>query len=176
MHPSPEPYVNEQYSDAQPVPYGNQPIATGAQYAASEALVPWSTGLFDCCSDCNNCCLTWCFPCVTFGQIAEIIDEGTMPRIASVAIYAVIVASTGFACIYAGLYRKKMRKQYRLEKSPCNDYCVHCCCESCALSQEYRELQNRGFDMIMGWQGNLQRNHRVAITLTPPTIELAMER
>ncbi|XP_019443878.1 PREDICTED: cell number regulator 1-like [Lupinus angustifolius] len=176
MHPSPKSHANEEYSDAQPAPYGNRPIAPGAQYATSQALVPWSTGLFDCCSDRKNCCLTCCFPCVTFGQIAEIIDEGTMPRIASTAIYAILAATTCHACIYAGLYRQKLRNQYRLEESPCNDYCVHCCCEYCALCQEYRELQNRGYDMMMGWQGDLQRNYGVSITLTPPTIELVMKQ
>ncbi|OIW19309.1 hypothetical protein TanjilG_09093 [Lupinus angustifolius] len=55
MHPSPKSHANEEYSDAQPAPYGNRPIAPGAQYATSQALVPWSTGLFDCCSDRKNC-------------------------------------------------------------------------------------------------------------------------
>ncbi|OIW19310.1 hypothetical protein TanjilG_09094 [Lupinus angustifolius] len=182
MHPSSKPYANEQYSEAQPPPYGNRPIATGftpaagAQYAAPQALLPWSTGLFDCCADGRNCCLTCCCPCVTFGQIAEIIDEGTMSGTASAVIYAVINATTGHACLYACLYRQKMRNKYRLEESPCDDWCVHCFCESCALCQEYRELQNRGYDMVMGWQGNLQRNQGVAMTLTPPTIEPVMKR
>jgi hypothetical protein len=30
------------------------------------------------------------------------------------------------------------------------DCLVHFCCETCALSQEYRELKNRGFDMGIG--------------------------
>jgi len=43
-----------------------------------------------------------------------------------------------------------MRQQYMLKDSPCCDCLVHCCCESCALCQEYRELENRGFDMERG--------------------------
>ncbi|CAL0329613.1 unnamed protein product [Lupinus luteus] len=176
MNPSPKPYANEQFSEAQPAPYGNRPIATGPQYAAPQALVPWSTGLFDCCSDKRNCCLTCCCPCVTFGQIAEIVDEGTISGTASTFVYAVINGTTGHACLYACLYRQKMRSKYSLEESPCDDWCVHCFCESCSLCQEYRELQNRGYDMAMGWQGNLQRNQGVAMTLTPPTIEPVMKR
>ncbi|GKV52770.1 hypothetical protein SLEP1_g59336 [Rubroshorea leprosula] len=39
---------------------------------------PWSSGLCDCLSDIPNCCITcWC-PCVTFGQIAEIVDRGSI--------------------------------------------------------------------------------------------------
>jgi hypothetical protein len=37
-----------------------------------------------------------------------------------------------------------------LEEAPCVDCLVHFCCETCALSQEYRELKNRGFDMGIG--------------------------
>ncbi|KAK6242350.1 hypothetical protein SCA6_007739 [Theobroma cacao] len=43
----------------------------------TKTRVPWSSGLCDCFSDWKNCCITcWC-PCVTFGQIAEIVDKGS---------------------------------------------------------------------------------------------------
>ncbi|KAL3501925.1 hypothetical protein ACH5RR_036374, partial [Cinchona calisaya] len=37
----------------------------------------WSTGLCDCFSDVPNCCLTFWCPCITFGQLAEIVDKGS---------------------------------------------------------------------------------------------------
>lgn len=43
-----------------------------------------------------------------------------------------------------------MRSQFNLQASPCMDCCVHFCCESCALCQEYKELENRGFNMAKG--------------------------
>ncbi|KAL8230198.1 hypothetical protein R6Q59_000143, partial [Mikania micrantha] len=48
------------------------------QYATAPrpVNVEWSTGICGYCSNIPNCCLTcWC-PCITFGQIAEIVDQG----------------------------------------------------------------------------------------------------
>ncbi|CAL5354806.1 unnamed protein product [Camellia sinensis] len=119
--------------------------------------VPWSTGLFGCFDDVPNCCKTcWC-PCITFGQIAEIVDEGKTSCGASGVIYGIIQIVTGWACCYSCTYRSKMRKQYKLRESPCADFFVHCCFESCSLCQESRELTNRGFDLAKGWKGNMER-------------------
>ncbi|PIN23056.1 hypothetical protein CDL12_04225 [Handroanthus impetiginosus] len=127
---------------------------------------PWSTGLCDCFSDVPNCCMTcWC-PCITFGQIAEIVDRGSTSCGASGALYALIAFITGAACIYSCFYRSKMRKQYMLPETPSADCLVHCCCECCALCQEYRELKHRGFDMFAGWQGNVER-HNQGVTMAP---------
>ena len=121
-------------------------------------------------------CITCLCPCITFGQIAEIIDRGStckslsspsnkqiqFPRNDSIwcyvlaacgasgALYTLILCLTGCQCIYSCFYRSKMRGQYSLHESPCNDCLVHCCCETCALCQEYRELKTRGFDMNIG--------------------------
>ncbi|KAK2994777.1 hypothetical protein RJ640_001683 [Escallonia rubra] len=62
-----------------PAPYGSQPVMGTPIGFSAPAQVPsqWSTGLCDCASDCSNCCITcWC-PCITFGQIAEIVDKGS---------------------------------------------------------------------------------------------------
>ncbi|KAL7260278.1 hypothetical protein ACSBR1_006031 [Camellia fascicularis] len=125
-----------------PVPSPVQPIPQ---------QVPWSTGLCDCYNDVPNCCITcWC-PCITFGQIAEIVDKGSTSCGASGALYAVIAIVTGCPFFYSCLYRSKMRQQYLLHESPCccRNCLVHCCCEPCALCQEYRELKNRGFDLSL---------------------------
>nr|GMD26425.1 protein PLANT CADMIUM RESISTANCE 2-like [Ipomoea batatas] len=67
-----------------------------------------------------------------------------------------------------------MREQYMLKESPCGDCLVHCFCESCALCQEYRELKNRGFDMSIGWHGNVERQNR-GIAMAP-LVEEGMSR
>ncbi|XP_061994510.1 protein PLANT CADMIUM RESISTANCE 2-like isoform X2 [Rosa rugosa] len=113
---------------------------------------PWKSGIFDCFSDPQSCCITLCCPCITFGQIAEIVDKGSTSCGVSGAIYAVIAYMTGCACIYSCFYRSKLRHQYSLDESPCGDCLVHCFCEPCALCQEYRELQSRGFNMAIVWK------------------------
>ncbi|GLJ49696.1 hypothetical protein SUGI_1054710 [Cryptomeria japonica] len=116
----------------------------------------WSSGLCGCSEDTSNCCLTcWC-PCITFGQIAEIVDEGSPPCALSGGIYAALCFFTGCGCCYSCLYRNKMRAKYNLSESPCTDCLVHCFCDSCALCQEYRELKHRGYHPALGWRGQQQ--------------------
>ncbi|KAG8382726.1 hypothetical protein BUALT_Bualt05G0107300 [Buddleja alternifolia] len=122
--------------------------------------VPWSTGLCGCFSDVPNCCLTFWCPCITFGQIAEIVDKGSSSCGQSGALYTLLACVTGCPCFYSCFYRSKMRQQYLLHESPCGDCLVHCCCEACALCQEYRELKHRGFDMSIGWHGNVEKQNR----------------
>ncbi|PWA40585.1 PLAC8 motif-containing protein [Artemisia annua] len=104
-------------------------------------------------------CLTcWC-PCITFGQIAEIVDKGNTPCGLNGLLYAIIETLTCCGCLYSCAYRTSMRSQYRLRETPCNDCLVHFCCERCALCQEYRELKHRGFDVSIGWHGNRERQN-----------------
>ncbi|EXB62022.1 hypothetical protein L484_002694 [Morus notabilis] len=162
---------NQYYSDS----YGSQlPPHPGPLPLRPRVPVPWSTGLFDCFSDVKNCCVTFWCPCVTFGQIAEIVDKGSTSCGASGALYTLIACVTGFACCYSCFYRSKMRQQHALQESPCGDCLVHCFCESCALCQEYRELQNKGFNMQIGWHGNVEEKNR-GIAM-PPVVEGGMTR
>ncbi|KAL8268966.1 hypothetical protein R6Q59_002764 [Mikania micrantha] len=133
----------------------------------------WSTGLCDCGKDCSSCCLTWC-TFISFGQIAEIVDKGTTSCGAQGAIYLMLGLLTGCQCVYSFQYRSKLRHQYMLPEEPCNDCLVHCCCESCALCQEYRELKYRGFNPSLGWEGNLARQNQGIVL--PPVGPGEMER
>ncbi|KAL1803445.1 hypothetical protein DCAR_0935137 [Daucus carota subsp. sativus] len=125
--------------------------------ASSGALASWSTGLCDCFSDIPNCCLTLFCPCITFGRIAEIVDNGNTSCCRACLVHALIGYGTGLGCLISCLYRSKMRKQYNLKKSPCEDCCVHLFCGHCALCQEHRELHNRGYDVAQGWKGNMEK-------------------
>ncbi|XP_031493311.1 protein PLANT CADMIUM RESISTANCE 2-like [Nymphaea colorata] len=134
----------------------------------------WSTTLFQCCTDPSTCLLTCCCPCVAFGQIAEIVDRGETSCIIGTGLYEVIRCLTGCACLYSAFFRAKMRAQYRLPESPAPDWAVHLLCEPCALAQEYRELKRRGYDMTIGWKGNLA-TQRVPPTM-PPVVLPPMTR
>ncbi|KAF8389974.1 hypothetical protein HHK36_024494 [Tetracentron sinense] len=162
MHSS-NPVDYQKYPTSQaPPPISQAPIVTGVPASAAIQTQPshpgrWKTGLCDCGTDLGNCCITcWC-PCITFGQISEIVDGGSSSCVANGAIYTLIALLTGCGCLYSCCYRSKLRKQYSLTQGSCPDLLVHCCCEPCALCQEYRELKNRGFDMSIGWDGNVQR-------------------
>ncbi|XP_057957897.1 cell number regulator 1-like isoform X2 [Malania oleifera] len=129
-------------------------------YISSTAVATrWSTGLCHCCDDPANCFITCFCPCVTFGQIAEIVNQGSTACGVSGTIYG-LLGLTGFPCLYSCFYRSRLRGQYDLVEAPCADCLVHLCCEPCSLCQEYRELKNRGFDMGIGkltWTGETEQ-------------------
>ncbi|KAK2439509.1 protein PLANT CADMIUM RESISTANCE [Trifolium repens] len=140
-------------------------------------LVEWSTGLCDCCSNPGNSCLTFCCPCITFGRVAEIVDQGSTSCGLSGTCYALICCVFGCGYLYSCCYRSKMREQYSLKGNGCTDCMVHCCCETCALCQEYRELENRGFNMDIGWHGNVeQRTRGISMATTAPATGSGMNR
>ncbi|KAL0408989.1 UNVERIFIED_CONTAM: protein PLANT CADMIUM RESISTANCE 2 [Sesamum radiatum] len=101
-----------------------------------------------------------------FPIVADIVDRGSTSCGTSGALYALVAVISGCPFAYSCFYRSKMRKQYMLTESPCIDCLVHFCCECCALCQEYRELQHRGFDMTLGWHGNMEKHNR-GVTKAP---------
>ncbi|TQE05286.1 hypothetical protein C1H46_009061 [Malus baccata] len=123
----------------------------------------WSTSL------CHCCMITFFCPCITFGQIAEIVSQGSTPCASGGVCYCILLSTTANACLYSCSYRSKMRAQYDLEETPCVDCLVHFCCATCALCQEYRELKHRGFDMGIGWEANMDRRRR-GVTAAPTVV------
>ncbi|KAJ4959965.1 hypothetical protein NE237_019875 [Protea cynaroides] len=128
----------------------DRPVPQLTSYIPFQVPVPWSTGLCDCFDDISTSCGV------------------------SGALYMMILCMTGCSCLYSCFYRSKLRGQYFLEETPCTDFCIHCCCEECALCQEYRELNNRGFDLSIGWHGNVERQNRGIAT--PPTVQTSMRQ
>ncbi|MBA0823687.1 hypothetical protein Goarm_020404 [Gossypium armourianum] len=134
---------------------------------------PWSVGFCDCFSDMKTCCMACLCPCIAFGRISEILDKGSTSCGASGARYILIMCITGFPGLYSCFYRSKLRKQYRLKGGCCGDCMRHLYCELCALTQEYRELQNRGLDMSIGWHANVEKNQGLAMA---PVVEKGMSK
>ncbi|XP_031271752.1 protein PLANT CADMIUM RESISTANCE 2-like [Pistacia vera] len=164
----------DQYAAATGVPVLVQ-VPQGSQQ--QPRVGAWSSGLCECFSDCPSCCLTFWCPCIAFGRIAEIADQGYTSCCTAGTLCTLLGCLTGLTFCYTCFYRTKIRQQFLLEESPCCDCLVHCCCQSCALCQEYRELQSRGFDLSIGWHGNVERRNRgVAMGATAPMVENGMRR
>ncbi|KAK8561053.1 hypothetical protein V6N13_026482 [Hibiscus sabdariffa] len=128
-----------------------------APYVASQPIEGWNTGLLDCMDDPINALVTVCFPCVTFGQVAEIVDQGRTSCATNALLYGLVAFLIGFPCILSCGYRTKLRNNFRLPESPAPDWVIHLLCDYCALCQEYRELHQQGLDPSIGWHGNLER-------------------
>ncbi|CAN8258883.1 unnamed protein product [Cochlearia groenlandica] len=133
----------------------------------------WTTGLCSCMQDGDNACITCFCPCITFGRIANILDEGENSCEVCGLFYGAICFVLLMPCLYSCTYRTKIRSKFGLSESPCSDCATHCFCECCALCQEYRELQNRGFDPSIGWAANVQaqqqQGQQQQEMMSPPT-------
>ncbi|CAD5323442.1 unnamed protein product [Arabidopsis thaliana] len=134
-------------------------IPTGIPVNYQQTQNQWSSQLFDCMNDSENAVITLIAPCVTFGQIAEIVDEG----------------ATRKSFIHTQTFIKKnthrlarIRKKFGLPDAPAPDWITHLVCMPFALCQEYRELKHHGFDPILGWAGNVQQAQPQEM-MTPPT-------
>ncbi|XP_010545696.1 PREDICTED: protein PLANT CADMIUM RESISTANCE 8 isoform X2 [Tarenaya hassleriana] len=106
----------------------------------------WNTGLFDCHEDQTNAVMTAFFPCVTFGQIAEVVDEGEMTCPLGSFIYLLMMPALCSQWVMGSKYRAKIRSRYGLVEAPYSDIVSHVFCSCCSLCQEYRELKTRNLD------------------------------
>ncbi|KAG2250710.1 hypothetical protein Bca4012_063849 [Brassica carinata] len=116
---------------------------------------PWRSGLFDCQEDQTNAVMTAILPCVTFGQIAEVLDEGEMTCPLGSFIYLLMMPALCSQWVMGSKYREKMRRRFNLVEAPYSDCATHVLCSCCSLCQEYRELKARNLDPSLGWNGIL---------------------
>ncbi|CAF2081717.1 unnamed protein product, partial [Brassica napus] len=136
----------------------NTKSTTNGRSCQQPTITKWTSELFDCMNDGENALITCFFPFITFGQIAEVIDEeGASSCGTSGMLYGVICCLLGIPCVYSCTFRTKLRSKYGLPDAPAPDWITHCFCEYCAFYQEYLELKNRGLDPAIGWSGNVQR-------------------
>nr|KAJ0228648.1 hypothetical protein LSAT_V11C100003340 [Lactuca sativa] len=176
-------------------PYSLSPRRSNPGHLYPDHERDWSTGLFQCTSNIKNCFVTTLCPCITFGEIAEILTEGhtlnfsfTMEMDAAWYEPATLCACLGAASFvfifmlwltfpYTCLYRVKMRKKYKLKGSLLEDCLINAFCGWCALCQQYRELDHQGFNVSIGWHENKRRESQaVAVFRLIPPEEQEMSR
>ncbi|KAK6125005.1 hypothetical protein DH2020_041279 [Rehmannia glutinosa] len=119
---------------------------------------PWNSGLFDCHIDPTNAVMTSIFPCVTFGQIAEVLDatepaQGSQLTCPFGSFIYLLMMGACSQCIIGSKYRTRLRNRYGLVEAPYQDGMSHLFCPCCSLCQEYRELKSRQLDPALGWKG-----------------------
>lgn len=123
-------YPQQQPGFAQQQPVGAPPMQT-------QMMPPgqWTTGLFDFSEDPSNCLITFFFPCITFGQIAEVVDQGATPCLMATLMYMAVLFIFGAPCFVSCLWRTKLRVKYNIPQDEIGDVCIHFWCEPCALCQ-----------------------------------------
>ncbi|XP_055871934.1 placenta-specific gene 8 protein-like [Biomphalaria glabrata] len=109
----------------------NQP---GAQ-AGPPALRDWSSGLCDCCSDMETCCLAWCCPACLQFKVAQDIGEDCC----NACCFACFSSASLF-----GL-RVYVRSKANIQGSLCDDFNKAGVCSAiycCVLAQIAREVKH----------------------------------
>ncbi|XP_019054249.1 PREDICTED: protein PLANT CADMIUM RESISTANCE 7-like isoform X2 [Nelumbo nucifera] len=172
----PQPSYSQPENDSTKQPQFQQPPPIEIPPAAAAAVtgIPvqnpleahgnWTTGLFDCMEDPENAIETFFFPCCTFGEVAEIVDDGETSL-----LYLIIMNCSLPPCILSCGFRSMLRKKFGLVESPLPDWAVHLFFEPCALCQEYRELKNRGLDPSLGWNKiKKQQQQQGQVAMAPP--------
>lgn len=65
-------------------------------------------------------------------------------------MYVLMMPALFSSWILGSKYRAKLRKKYDLVEAPYEDAISHIFCPCCSLSQEFRELRNRGLNPALG--------------------------
>ncbi|XP_015575782.1 protein MID1-COMPLEMENTING ACTIVITY 1 [Ricinus communis] len=105
----------------------------------------WQVDLFDCCKEPCLSLNTCIYPCGTFSRIANLVSEGEIPHeraVNDVMAYAIFCG----CCCYTCCFRRRIRQIFDIEGGACDDFLTHLMCCCCAMVQELRELEVRGFE------------------------------
>ena len=105
----------------------------------------WEAGLFQnqlcgCLDDFPTCMMSWCCPCIQYGQNYEEINrEGCFIQ----GLLFCLLRGVGLHClIHMGL-RKEIRSKFNIIGDDCNDCLLTWCCSCCTLAQDAREIEWR---------------------------------
>ncbi|KAJ8769468.1 hypothetical protein K2173_002958 [Erythroxylum novogranatense] len=109
----------------------------------------WRVDLFDCCQEPCLSLKTCIYPCGTFSWIANAVSKGKISReraISDLMAHSIFLG----CCCYTCCIRRKIRELNNIQGGLCDDFLTHLMCCCCAMVQEWRELQVRGFEGCQG--------------------------
>ncbi|KAI9812347.1 MAG: hypothetical protein M1826_002915 [Phylliscum demangeonii] len=111
----------------------------------------WNFRMFECFNPIDECLITCCCPCITFGKVHHRLHKD--PKLTG---YSPLNASClgFFLSSYCGLHwfplmlqRSDMRSKYNLDGTMLEDFARACCCACCDLVQESKESALREGEM-----------------------------
>ncbi|KDP44714.1 hypothetical protein JCGZ_01214 [Jatropha curcas] len=109
----------------------------------------WQVDLFDCCEEPCLSLKTCIYPCGTFSSIANVVSKGEISRERAINDLMAYAIFCGCCCYSCGI-RRKVRQVLNIEGGICDDFLTHLMCCCCAMVQEWRELEVRGFEGCQG--------------------------
>ncbi|XP_021618716.1 protein MID1-COMPLEMENTING ACTIVITY 1 isoform X1 [Manihot esculenta] len=107
----------------------------------------WQVDLFDCCEEPCLSLKTCIYPCGTFSRIANVVSKGEISReraVNDLMAYAIFCG----CCCYTCCIRRKIRHIFNIEGGSFDDFLTHLMCCCCAMVQEWREIEVRGFEGV----------------------------
>ncbi|XP_021903934.1 protein MID1-COMPLEMENTING ACTIVITY 1-like [Carica papaya] len=123
--------------------------ALGLKPDEDQGLSEWQVDLFDCCREPCLSLKACIYPCGIFSRIANAVSGGKISRekaINDLMAYSLLCG----CCCYSCCVRTKLRKNFNIEGGVCDDFLTHLVCFCCAMVQEWRELEVRGFAGCQG--------------------------
>ena len=129
-------------------PMYGQPMAGGLMLPGmnlGQTPSVWEPGqykhaLCGCFEDIPSCLMSWCCPCIQFGQNYEQLHkDGCLQQ---GLIFAAFMWF-GVSCIVHMGFRREMRHKFNFPGSDLEDLLITCCCGCCALAQDAREIEYR---------------------------------
>ncbi|KAI3427843.1 uncharacterized protein J3R85_009076 [Psidium guajava] len=109
----------------------------------------WQADLFGCCTEPCLSFKTCLYPCGMFAKIANVVSRGEISRELAVNNVLALSLISG-CCCYTCCVRRKLRELFNIQGSLCDDFLTHLMCCCCAMVQEWRELELRGFEGCHG--------------------------
>eukprot|EP00271_Cylindrocystis_brebissonii_P012841 TRINITY_DN32352_c0_g1_i1.p1 TRINITY_DN32352_c0_g1~~TRINITY_DN32352_c0_g1_i1.p1 ORF type:complete len:204 (+),score=13.16 TRINITY_DN32352_c0_g1_i1:415-1026(+) len=127
----------------------------------------WTTGLYGCLESPDIACCTLLCLCVQAGRNIELISDGTTDAITASWYSCLALPLCG---LYGRSFRTRLRLKYQLPQEPCGDWPTHFFCHCCAVCQEARELDSRGWNPRLGFAGNIKEFARLG--MAPPPLSM----